>query len=316
MFQTSGLHHVTAIASDPQQTVDFYTQVLGLRLVKKSVNQDSVQTYHLFFGDKTGEPGMDLTFFTFQPVQPGQRGAGQATLISLAVPMDSLQFWQTRFERLQVQHLPVSTRFGLQRLVFFDPDGQQLELVESDSTSNPNQVWTTTEIDQKRAIRAFHQVRFSTIDDRLLTPVLIHGLGYHQVDEEESIELYRCGTQTRAAYLEIETVPSSARGISGAGTVHHVAFAVPDAAALAIARETIAELGLFPTEVIERYYFQSVYFRTPAGILCELATLGPGFTVDESATTLGEKLALPPFLEAQRKAIEAALPTITLPKEK
>lgn len=310
-----GIHHITAIASDPQKTYDFYTKTLGLRLAKKSVNQDDVSTYHLFFGDKTGEPGMDLTFFTFKPVWQGKQGLGQVTMISLAVPEESLDFWVNRFKVLGVKNDGVSERFGVKRLVFYDFDQQRFELVgvaAEEIEQGSREVWETGEITQENAIRYFYSARLEVLSIDQLDPIVKSVFGYERAEKEGDVYLYHLPSQVRASKLEIKAVPLHTVGQQGAGTVHHIAFEVPDEEAQLLVRDKLAAIGLYPTQVIERYYFKSVYFQTPAGILFELATSGPGFTVDEKEAELGEKLALPPFLEAQRKEIEKGLTPIEL----
>lgn len=310
---TQGIHHITAIARDPQKTVDFYTQILGLRLVKKSVNQDDVKTYHFFFGDRTGDPGMDLTFFTFQPIMQGQRGVGQVTTISLAVPQSSLGFWSDRFKEKEVVQESLSTRFGKERLIFYDHDQQRLELVgvpDNELNTQKVQLWTTAEISELQAIRHFYSAQLSCAHISLLEPVLSSALGYKLVEKENTTSLFKIGEGNRAVYLEVEEDPALEHGMNAAGTVHHIAFQVADEQELLKAREQVINSGLYPTEVINRYYFKSVYFRTRAGILFELATNGPGFTIDEEEKDLGTKLALPPFLETYRTEIEAGLTPI------
>jgi len=202
---TLGIHHLTAIASDPQITIDFYTRILGLRLVKKTVNQDDVQTYHLFFGDRTGEPGMDLTFFTFQPSFPGRRGSGQVTTISLAVPGGSLPFWEERLSKNHIKYEPMSPVWGAVGIVFYDQDDQRFELVEvADLPMVDTQVWTTAEIDQTRAIRSFDSARLSVDRLELLEPILTQVLGYELVDQKGTARLYKLPQGQRAAYLEVE----------------------------------------------------------------------------------------------------------------
>lgn len=305
-----GIHHITAIAADPQQTYDFYTKVLGLRLVKKSVNQDDVATYHLFFGDTVGSPGMDLTFFTFQPAHQGKRGAGLVTTIALAVPKSSLKFWQQRFTKLGIKHEAITTVFEQQRLVFYDHDDQRLELVAAaTTTSDLENVWTTDEITAKVAIRSFYSATLS-VPDRLLIEPVLQLLGYELAAVGEVGLLYRLPGADKAAELIVDESLARVRAVQAAGTVHHIAFAVTDQAALLQLRTKLMAVGLYPTQIIDRYYFQSVYFRVPAGILFELATEGPGFAADEPVETLGEKLALPPFLEHARSEIEAGLQPI------
>jgi glyoxalase family protein len=303
-----GIHHITAIASDAQKTYDFYSGILGLRLVKKSVNQDQTEAYHLFFGDKTGEPGMDLTFFTFPGIGRGERGAGAVTQISLAVPASSLEFWIDRFDALGVGHEKVGKRFGLQRFGFQDFDGQQLELVgipELETISD--NVWITHDVGLHHAIRHFHGARIAARFDRLISKVL-RAFGYAQSEgSENGLQQFALPDIDRAGLLELDIDATATHDSGMAGCVHHIAFAVKNEQEELFWREKLQALGLQPTQVIDRYYFKSVYFRLPEGVLFELATLGPGFTADESEETLGETLALPPFLEHQRQAIEAQL---------
>ncbi|MDQ3099304.1 MAG: ring-cleaving dioxygenase [bacterium] len=307
---TKGIHHITAIASNAQINVHFYSKVLGLRLVKKTVNQDDTSTYHLFFGDKSGHPGMDLTFFIFQPSMPGRRGTGLVTTISLAVPVGSLPFWKQRFIELKVKHDAVSERFAKKRLVFFDDDNQQLELVETPQ-SEDSEIWITRDIKSENAIRSFHSANLSVVSRTTIEPLLTHVFGYEHMSTDGHIHFYKTNASSRANYLEVSEEPSQANGLNAAGTVHHIAFRATDEAEQSDMRKKVEELGLFPTEVIDRFYFKSVYFRTPAGILFEIATDSPGFTADEKEDDLGKKLALPPFLEHQRAAIESQLPIVT-----
>jgi glyoxalase family protein len=312
-----GIHHITAISSDPQATYFFYSHILGLRLVKKSVNQDDVRTYHLFFGDKTGEPGMDVTFFTFQPVHDGERGLGQVTKISFAVPEKSLDFWQKRFVEYKVRHEKTTEFFGKKTLVFYDQDDQRLELVavpDKELKMTHGSPWETPQVTAQSAIRCFYTANLTVPSLGLIEPVLVKVLGYQIAGEENGLTLFEIKDSSRAKYVQVEESPEAEMGVSGAGTVHHIAFEVADEEELLKMRERILEIGLYPTEVINRFYFKSVYFRTPPGILFELATSGPGFIVDEDEAELGEKLALPPFLEPYRKEIEANLTPITMEK--
>ncbi len=311
MSPVHGIHHITAIARDPQKTVDFYTHILGLRLVKQTVNQDDTATYHLFFGDKTGEPGMDLTFFTFQPAMQGSRGAGQVTTISLAVPEDSLSFWLDRFGEYKVKHSPITEFFSTKRITFYDQDDQRLELVGVGESidSMAGDVWTKT-IPHAQAIRSFYSARL-TLPKLSYIEAIITFLGYEKRQTEGTCTQYGLNHTTRASLLEIEA-GSHEEGIGAAGTVHHIAFAVTDLDHELSLRQGLIELGFYPTQVINRFYFHSVYFRTPGGILFELATMGPGFIADEDESTLGTNLSLPPFLEDQRPTIEAGLPPLKL----
>jgi glyoxalase family protein len=303
---TKGIHHITAISSDPQKTYDFYSKILGLRLVKKSVNQDDTETYHLFFGDRYGHPGMDLTFFTFQPVRQGQRGNGFVTKIAMSVPKGSLAFWKDRFTQKGIKH-----HSGQNTITFYDGDDQQLELVGVENTEDKD-VWITSEISAENAIQSFYSATLTVAHRSLVEPILVKALGYNQVKSEGKLHTFRIEGSDRAAFIEVEETDTGNYGMSGAGTVHHIAFRVKDLDEELEIRKKLTDMGLVPTEVIDRYYFKSVYFRTPAGILFEMATDEPGFTADEQEEELGKKLALPPFLEKERKIIEAHLtPIIT-----
>lgn len=310
---TSGIHHITAIASNAQENIDFYTKTLGLRLVKKTVNQDDVETYHLFFGDKLGNPGMDLTFFIFQPSVQGRRGNGLVTNISLTVPDTSLNFWVERFKAKEVKHEQVTERFGKKRVLFYDKDDQQLEMVgvpeiELDKNSD---LWVTDEVTKENAVRSFYSASLSVISLATVEPILTHVFNYEKVDSDSHMHLYSLSESKRANVLEVHEQPSEEVGYNAAGTVHHIAFRARDDKDQQVMRDKVVELGLYPTEVIDRFYFKSVYFRTPAGILFEIATDGPGFTADEKEEELGKNLALPPFLEPEREMIEANLPKIS-----
>lgn len=310
MTNTLGIHHITAVASDPKECVDFYGRVLGLRLVKKSVNQDQVEAYHLFFGDSTGEPGMDLTFFTFPGAVRGELGAGAVSMISLAVPFSSFDYWLERFEKEKVKNEGLEERQGHQRVVFYDGDGQRLELVslsDVEYTAAAGTVWSTDEVPEEHAIGCFHSARLSVLSKEMVDAVLTEVLGFTETLTDGITHIYELDGVGRAGRLEVTEHPMEEVARQGAGTVHHIAFQVRDEEHLRERREVVKGLGLYPTDVIDRYYFESVYFRTPAGILFELATNGPGFTVDEEMDHLGEKLALPPFLEPQRVHIESLL---------
>lgn len=302
-----GIHHVTAISSDAQKTYDFYSKVLGLRLIKKSVNQDDVLTYHLFFGNKKGTPGLDMTFFPFKGVPPGKQGTGQVTTVSFVVPVNSLIFWEKRFKDLEVRCERIKEKFGYKRMMFYDNDNQRLELVEVPEIESEyaKNVWTK-DISAENAICAFHGATLSVMSEALITPVL-KVFGYELQSTDEMCMLYKLPDRTNTVYLQIEELPLEIDVINGSGTVHHIAFGVENREIQEKVRQQIIDIGLYPTHVIDRFYFTSVYFRTSAGILFEIATEGPGFTADENEATLGEKLALPPFLEDQRETIEQNL---------
>lgn len=310
---TKGIHHISAIASNGQKTVNFYAKILGLRMVKKTVNQDDPGTYHLFFGDRFGHPGMDLTFFIFQPTMQGIRGTGLVTNISLAVPEKTIEFWKKRLVKLDVKHEEIKERFGRKRIVFFDQDDQQLEIVSVPliDIEDDKEIWATKDIAKENSVRSFYSAKLSVISKAMIEPILTKVFGYKHLTSEGHIDLYNVSDSKRGRYIEISEEPSTELGFNAAGTVHHIAFRARDQKEQTEMRKKVMNLGLSPTEVIDRFYFKSVYFRTPAGILFEIATDKPGFTADENEKDLGKKLALPPFLEPSRKVIETGLPKIS-----
>lgn len=309
---TYGIHHITAISSDPQKTYDFYTHILGLRLVKKTVNQDDTSSYHLFFGDKVGSPGLDLTFFPFQPASQGMRGNGLVTTISLAVPKASLSFWIERFIKYNVKNNNIQKKFGDSIITFFDFDGQQLELVgvtdknSHHSLHNPN-LWTTQEISEDNAIRFFYGATLSVEKKEPTATILTKYLGYSEEKSENNQTRYSNKNSDKANVIDIFEMNGWPEGRNFAGTVHHIAFRVKNEKEHIAVRDSIREFGLTTTNVIDRFYFKSVYFREPNGILFEIATDEPGFATDEEIENLGESLSLPPFLESRREQIEAGL---------
>ena len=299
-MRSAGIHHITAIAGDPQRTLDFYTETLGLRLVKRTVNFDDPGSYHFYFGDNIGSPGTIITFFPWPGARRGARGSGQVTTVSFAVPPNSIAFWK---ERLRANHViaeEIAGRFGNNALRFLDPDGLQLELVAQDDRSP-----------SERAIPGFAaptlEVRRPDQTEKLLTEIL----GFEFVAEENKRRRFR-GSGSNAS-AEIDLVSSEAGfGQIAVGTVHHVAFRAADDEEQLRVREQLVARGLNVTPVIDRQYFHSIYFREPNGILFEIATDGPGFLIDESADELGETLKLPPIYEPNRDEIERVLPTIHL----
>lgn len=301
---TQGIHHITAIASDGRKTIEFYTKILGLRLVKKTVNQDDVKTYHLFFGDTQGHPGMDLTFFIFQPTTQGRSGTGMVTTVSFSIPETAIDFWKKRLHELSLP-FTATERFGFERIVFHDPDGLELELV-GDSRPDDHDVWVVPGIGKENAIRCFYGVTLTVSSSEAIKPILTNIFDYQFVQRVDRYSLFEVAEHSRAAALEIKEEVSSLP-LPGAGTVHHIAFRAKDDEEQLSMRQEVEDMGLYATEVINRFYFQSVYFRTPSGILFEIATNEPGFTADESLEALGTHLSLPPFLESQRQAIEAGL---------
>jgi glyoxalase family protein len=300
-MRSAGIHHITAIAGDPQRNLDFYTEALGLRLVKRTVNFDDPGSYHFYFGDNIGTPGTIMTFFPWPGARRGARGSGQVTTVSFAVPRNSMAFWKERLRATHVIAEEIEERFGSNALRFLDPDGLQLELVAS----------ANEERSSERAIRGFAaptlEVRNPKKTEKLLTEIL----GFEFVGEENNRRRFR-GSGSNAS-AEIDLVSSEADfGQIAAGTVHHIAFRAADDDEQLKVREQLVAGGVNVTPVIDRQYFHSIYFREPNGILFEIATDGPGFLIDELADALGETLKLPPIYEPKRKEIERVLPTIHL----
>lgn len=305
----TGLHHITAISSDVKRNVQFYTQVLGLRFVKKSVNQDDTGTYHLYYGNYTGAPGTALTFFPWAGLPRGRPGKGQAYATAFSVPTGSLPFWQTRLERLKVVTFPVEERFGDQVLPFQDHDGLRLEIIAS-AENDPRPATPSTEIPGEHAIRGFHSSTLALNDAAATAAVLTGPMGYRRQAQAGHRTRYAVANGGPGTYVDLLLDPAIPRGLNGAGTIHHVAFRVPDDATQVAVRGALNENALMVSPVIDRAYFKSIYYREPAGVLFEIATDQPGFAIDEPVETLGTKLSLPPHLELHRAEIEAGLPTI------
>ncbi|MEX2109912.1 MAG: ring-cleaving dioxygenase [Gemmatimonadaceae bacterium] len=311
MSQITGLHHVTAIAGDAQENVDFYSAVLGMRLVKKSVNQDSPGTYHLFYADGVGHPGTDITFFPWPEMSAALPGVGLSMEVSLAVPLDSLEFWAQRFTELGLRHQPIESRRGARALPFRDSHGLPLALVET-GDAREFTAWPESPVLPARQILGLHSVRLWERDLGQTAAFLTGTLGFEPMRVEGEWTGFALNGGGSGRYLEIREIPDMARGKWGTGGVHHVAWRVPDDATELEVRERIEQARRRPTEVIDRFWFKSVYFLEPGGVLFEIATDGPGFTADEDVSTLGERLVLPPWLEPQRAEIEASLPELSV----
>lgn len=305
----SGLHHITAIASDPRQNLDFYTRVLGLRFVKKSVNQDDPGTYHLYYGDYSASPSTILTFFPWAGLRRGRPGTGQAYATGFSVPEGSLAFWQERFTKLGVTQHPVEKRFNDEVLPFADPDGLRLELVAT-AEVDARVAAPAKDVPAAYAIRGFHGSTLALSDAAATAQVLTKSMGYRLTSKDGYRTRYTAGNGGPGTYVDLLTDPALPRGLNGAGTIHHVAFRVPDAATEVAARDGLLKDGLHVSPIIDRAYFKSIYYREPAGVLFEIATDGPGFAIDEPLDQLGTKLGLPPHLEPHRAEIEAALPKL------
>jgi glyoxalase family protein len=305
----TGLHHVTAIAGGAQRNYDFYTNVLGLRLVKKTVNFDDPGTYHFYYGNEVGSAGTILTFFPWEGIQKGSAGTGMATEIGYAVPKGSLPFWTERLTEKGVQVKPVAERFGEQYLALEDPDGLRLNLIVPAGEDN-RRPWTTSDVKEDAAIKGFHSVVLSLRDIKGTAAVLTDILGYQLLTQEGARYRFVSDAIDTANVVDLAEEPAGQRGINAGGTVHHLAFRVANEEILLHFREKVRSAGLSITEKIDRNYFYSLYFREPGGVLFEIATDNPGFATDETVAELGTHLMLPPQYERSRKRIEEVLPSL------
>jgi glyoxalase family protein len=309
---TSGIHHVTAIAGEPQRNVDFYVGVLGLRMVKKTVNFDDPGTYHLYYGDGAGNPGSIMTFFPWAGAPQGRIGAGQLTVTSFSTPATSLGYWTKRLVEGGVRFEKPEDRFGDTVLRFPDPDGLRLELVAA--TDEDRDGWAGGAAPAEHAFRGFHHVTLAVADPPRTEQLLTETLGFRQTREAEGRTRYEAGEGGPGNTVDVADGTGFPRGRMGVGTVHHVAFRVPDDETQLAMREKVAALGYDVTPVLDRNYFRSIYFREPGGVLFEIATDPPGFAVDEDPEHLGEDLKLPPWLEPQRERLEEVLPPLRVPE--
>ena len=309
MSRSAGIHHVTAICGDPRRNVFFYTDVLGLRLVKKTVNFDDPTTWHLYYGDETGRPGTALTFFAWGNLPPGRHGIGQAVATAFIIPERALAYWTDRLAERGVPHDGPERRFDQTVVALRDPDGMSLELVAAKG-ARALPAWTGGPVPAEHAIRGFSGVTLLVADGEATARVLTEALGFAEAGQENGRQRFVAGGEALGAIVDVRAVSSSSPGRQGAGSVHHVAFRADDDAAEAGMAATVRDLGLNPTDPIDRQYFHSVYFREPGGILLEIATDGPGFMVDEPKEALGSSLKLPAWHEPRRAEIEAALPTL------
>ena len=303
---SQGLHHITAICGDPAENRRFFVDVLGLRLVKKTVNFDDPGTYHLYYGDELGSPGSALTFFAFAGAPPGQPGLGAALEIAFAVPADALDFWQARLADNGVETRR-EHRFDEQALCFEGPHGNRLALIGCDWAARMP-AWPGAPVAGEYAIRGFHGATLALAELEPSAAVLEQVLGFTRVAQQGNRVRLRAQTgEGLGAVVDLYVDATLASAREGVGSIHHVAFRARDSDHQLALRECLASQGLHATPQIDRQYFQSVYFREPGGVLFEIATDGPGFTVDESAAQLGTSLKLPPQYEPRRALIEKAL---------
>ena len=305
--QIKGLHHVTSMASDGPVNNAFFTGALGLRRVKKTVNFDEPSVYHLYYGDAEGAPGSVMTYFPFPNIAPGRPGTGEVGETVFSAPAGSLPFWTQRLSDLGVSGLKADEAFGEQRLHFAGPDGDGFALVEvKDDARAP---WMKGGIAGEHALRGFHSASMRLRDDGA-TEELLRFMGYELVDAEEGVKRFGMPGGNGADFIDVETMPNIARGRLGAGSVHHIAFAVENRAKQLEVRKALMDTGYQVTPVIDRNYFWAIYFRTPGGVLFEVATNEPGFDVDEDSAHLGQALKLPPQHEHLRAKLEKSLAPI------
>jgi catechol 2,3-dioxygenase-like lactoylglutathione lyase family enzyme len=319
MTGIGGIHHVTAIASDPQRNLDFYAGALGLRLVKRTVNFDDPATHHFYFGDEVGTPGSLLTFFPWPGAHRGRQGPGQVGVTSFSILPASVGFWIERLVRHGIAYEGPAKRSvggtGAERVISFkDPDGLLLELVGT-AGAEARPIWGGAPgIPREHAIHGLHSISLWVENGQATELVLVDTLGFRPMGESGSTRRFSARNGEAGTLVDVRTTGGFVGAVSGAGTVHHVAWSVADDAVQLTFRDRVLSSGLSPTPVIDRNYFHSVYFREPGGILYELATISPGFTIDEPVDQLGERLMLPPQYEAERAAIEAVLPRVHLPR--
>ena len=310
----SGIHHITALAGEPQSNVDFYTGILGLRMVKKTVNFDAPDVYHFYYGDETGTPGSILTFFPYAGIQRGRHGKGMLNVTTFSVPAASRAYWEKRLERFNIDYKPAQERFDEEVALYFeDPDGLGLELVFNDQDNRPG--FTYGAIPLEHSIRGFFSAEIEHEGYErtagLLTEVMDHKL------IAEKGNRFRFGTSNEPGkFVDIVCSPNKLRGLGGGGTVHHIAFSTANTETQLKARKKVEKYGLNPTPVMDRQYFESIYFREPGGVLFEIATAVPGFAIDEAPEDLGTGFKLPPQYESQRKSIEENIQPVYLDIEK
>jgi glyoxalase family protein len=310
MPQTTGIHHVTAISGGPQRNLDFYAGILGLRLVKKTVNFDDPETYHLYYGDGAGSPGTIMTFFPWAHAPGGRIGAGQLVVTSFSISTTSLGYWKQRLVENGVRFEGPRDRFGDTVLSFEDPDRLRIELVATED-GRPGR--DGGPVPAEHSVRGFHHVALAVEATERTTSLMTDSLGFRSADEAEGRIRLASGKGGPGDLVDVVNATGFPHGSMGVGTVHHVAFRVPDEETQLALREEVAALGYSVTPALDRNYFRSIYFREPGGVLFEIATDPPGFAVDEDPEHLGEDLKLPPWLETRRDRLEEVLPPLRVP---
>ena len=311
-----GLHHVTAIASDPQRNLDFYVGLLGLRFVKRTVNFDDPGSYHFYFGDNRGTPGTILTFFPWPGARRGIRGTGQVEATAFAIPSDSIDFWLERLKQHHVTAEKTPSRFGQEVIRLVDPDGLLIELIAVATGVSPAKIeaWPGSPVPVEHAVHGFHSVSAALEGYERTARLFTETFGYRLLDESGNrFRFVSADDSAPGRIVDLLCQPDSAMGRVAAGSVHHIAFRAKDEAEQLVWRKRLVDLGYNVTPVIDRTYFHSIYFREPGGVLFEIATEPPGFTLDEKVEELGTHLRLPPWMESERPQIEQILPRIQVP---
>lgn len=304
----NGLHHITAFAQDPQDNLDFYAGILGLRLVKKTVNFDAPEVYHLYYGDETGAPGTIMTFFPYIGIGRGRQGKGQLTTTSFSIPANSMGYWIERLKKFNIKHTEPQERFEEAFIYFEDMDGLGLELVAN--ARDDRKGFTYGQVPDEHAVKGFHSITL-TEDGYEKTAGLLSTYMNHNLVVENSNRFRYSASGKVGDLVDIVCEPDAMRGLGGSGTIHHVAFSTNDDASINEMQELLASKGMNVTPVLDRQYFHSIYFREPGGVLFEVATNPPGFAIDETPDQLGQALKLPAWEEPNRASIEAGLATIS-----
>jgi glyoxalase family protein len=310
----TGIHHVTALADDAQKNIDFYTGILGLRMVKKTINFDAPDVYHLYYGNETGAPGTIMTFFPYSGLIRGRHGKGQMTSTSFSAPAASVDYWLKRLNKFSVKHSPPQQRFDNEIFISIeDVHGLGLEIVFNDADKRPG--FTYGQIPIEHSVKGFFGVELSE-EGYERTAGLLQGIMDHRLISEKGNRFRYSASNNPGDFVDVLCTPESMRGLGGSGTIHHLAFATLDDNTQLQAREKLLTNGYNVTPVLDRQYFHSIYFREPGGVLFEIATLPPGFMIDEPLSNLGETLKLPPWEESSRKRIEEELPLVKVQTEK
>jgi len=305
----TGIHHITVLASDAQRNADFYTDVLGLRMVKRTVNFDAPDVYHLYYADAKGTPGTLMTFFPFPHAARGQRGNGEVSAVAWHVPLESLDYWLTRLSSEGISIEGPSMRFGHKAVTFLDPDGMMIDFIFSDQPPHVT-TWDRGPIPAEHQLRSFHGVSMALEDAAPSLALLSNVMGFRPVGTESTRQRYAVGVSPHTVFVDVIVRPGLGWARQSAGSVHHIAWRVPDDSAQIEWRDRLRATDVNVTDVVDRQYFHSIYFREPGGILYEIATDPPGMNIDEDWGSLGQKLQLPPRYEPDRTKIQATLPTL------